>query len=245
MFGPTRRTLWTNATTDSAMNDDSSFPDNFTGVVRLFPLPNVVLFPHVVQPLHIFEPRYRQMTADALDNDRLLAPALLHPGWEGAYESRPAIHAIVCVGKIVGDQCLSDGRYNLLLRGLSRARVLEEIKDDKPYRSARVEVLPDGVSPPKDLARALHKQLGEVVRPWFPVRGPALEQLQELLKSELPLAVLCDILGFAVPLAVAVKQRLLEERDVAERAHALIKHLRREPEQTPAVPKFPPGFSTN
>src|SRR5205085_1976564 len=93
----------------------------FSGMARLFPLPNVVLFPQVVQPLHIFEPRYREMTADALADDRLIAMALLQPGWEADYEGRPPIHPICCLGRIFAEKHLPDGRYNLLLRGLTRA----------------------------------------------------------------------------------------------------------------------------
>ena len=65
--------------------------DTFSGVARLFPLPNLVLYPHVMQPLHIFEDRYREMLEDALAGDRLIAMALLEPGWETDYESRPPI----------------------------------------------------------------------------------------------------------------------------------------------------------
>src|SRR4051812_14777924 len=118
------------------MSDDTSPLADFGGTVRLFPLPNLVLFPQVGQPLHIFEPRYRRLTADALAGDRLIAMALLRPGWESDYEGRPAIHPVACVGKVVADQRLDDGRYNLLLRGLARARVLAEGQTDRPYRSA-------------------------------------------------------------------------------------------------------------
>ena len=102
------------------MSDAENSLVHFDGVARLFPLPNVVLFPHVVQPLHIFEARYRQMTADALEDDRLIAMALLRQGWESDYESQPDIHSVVCLGRIVGEQRLADGRYNLWLRGLRR-----------------------------------------------------------------------------------------------------------------------------
>src|SRR5437763_12628020 len=100
------------------MSDDLSALGDFDGTARLFPLPNLVLFPYVIQPLHIFEPRYRQMTADSLAGDRLLTMALLRPGWEESYEGRPAVHPVGCLGKIVADQHLENGRYNLLLRGL-------------------------------------------------------------------------------------------------------------------------------
>src|SRR5436853_468650 len=103
------------------MNDDQYILANFPGRARLFPLPNLVLFPHVVQPLHVFEPRYRQMTADALADDRLITLVLLKPGWEDAGNKPPAVHPVACLGRVVADQLLPDGRYNLLLRGLSRA----------------------------------------------------------------------------------------------------------------------------
>src|SRR5262249_36873339 len=125
------------------MNPDPTSLGDFSGTARLFPLPNLVLFPYVIQPLHIFEPRYRRLMADALADDRLMAMALLKPGWEGDYHKRPAIHPVVCLGKIFKEERLADGRYNLLLHGLARARVLEELPAEKPYRSARVELLAD------------------------------------------------------------------------------------------------------
>ncbi len=72
--------------------DDFSFsPTDFGGTSRLFPLPNLVLFPHVMQPLHVFEPRYREMLQDALTGDHLITMAILEPGWEKNYEGRPAV----------------------------------------------------------------------------------------------------------------------------------------------------------
>ena len=129
------------------MSDELFSPEQFSGTVRLFPLPNLVLFPHVLQPLHIFEPRYRQMTADALADDRLVALALLRPGWQNDYEGRPPLYPVACLGKIVADQALDDGRYNLLLRGLSRVRIDHEVPTGKLYRSAGVELLADGPTP--------------------------------------------------------------------------------------------------
>ena len=109
------------------MSEHPSPLAGFNGTARLFPLTNLVLFPHVVQPLHIFEPRYRQMIRDALAADRLIAMVLLRPGWEEQYEGRPAVHAVACLGRILAEQPLDDGRYNLLLRGLSRVRLRESV----------------------------------------------------------------------------------------------------------------------
>src|SRR5215212_9539920 len=92
-------------------------PLDFTGEVRLFPLPNLVMFPHVVQPLHIFEPRYCELLEDALATDNLIAMALLQPGWEQDYEGRPPIADIVCVGRVVSHARLPENRHNLLLLG--------------------------------------------------------------------------------------------------------------------------------
>ena len=120
---------------------DSFPPDEFSGTARLFPLPNLVLFPHVAQPLHVFELRYRQLMADALEDDRLVTMALLRPGWEEDYHNSPPIHPVVCVGQITQEERLTDGRYNFVLQGLSRARIVEELTTDRLYRMANVELL--------------------------------------------------------------------------------------------------------
>ena len=98
--------------------------NTFCGVARLFPLPNLVLYPHVMQPLHIFEDRYREMVEDALAGDQLIAMALLEPGWESEYDSRPPVAPLACLGKIVAHHRLDDGRYNLLLLGVERVRIV-------------------------------------------------------------------------------------------------------------------------
>src|SRR4051794_30821611 len=94
--------------------------------IPIFPLPNVVLFPNVFLPLHIFEPRYRAMVADALAGDRIIGMTLLQPGFEGDYEGRPPVYAIGCAGLITHSEVLPDGRYNIVLRGLERFRIVDE-----------------------------------------------------------------------------------------------------------------------
>jgi Lon protease-like protein len=230
------------------MNSDLSALAHFSGIARLFPLPNLVQFPHVVQPLHMFEARYRRMTADALAGDRLLAMALLRPGWEADYERRPPIYPVACLGRIVLDHRLPDGRYNLLLRGLSRVRVLEELKDDRPYRSARVELLTE-LPAAADIERGLRARLGAKLPDCFPAQAPALEQLQKLMKANLPLGMLADIFIAALPLEPAFKQQLLETLSVEVRLGTLLDHLGGAAppgsDPPPEDRKFPPNFSPN
>ena len=109
-------------------------------LLPLFPLPNVVLFPHVFLPLHIFEARYREMVADALEGDRMIGMVLLRPGWDHDYEGRPPIYRIGCSGVLTHTERLSDGRYNLVLRGIERFRVVDE-DDTRSYRRAAIEPL--------------------------------------------------------------------------------------------------------
>src|SRR5438552_3900280 len=94
--------------------------------VPLFPLPNIVLLPRAILPLHIFEDRYKEMTADALAGDGTIAMALLRAGWEKSYYGRPEIEPVVCVGKILTHERLADGKYNFLLEGRLRARIARE-----------------------------------------------------------------------------------------------------------------------
>jgi Lon protease-like protein len=229
------------------MSDDPASLDDFCGTARLFPLPNLVLFPHVVQPLHIFEPRYRALMADALAGDRLMALALLLPGWEEDYHQRPPIHPVVCLGRIVQEERLPDGRYNLLLHGLSRARVREELQTDQLYRSARVDLLADVPMAPGPAEQELRQQVGRCVTARFAGQATTLAQLNRLLQSPLPLGSLCDVFSFALPLEVEVKQQLLAEARVEQRARLLLRQLEALEPPKPAAParRFPPEFSNN
>src|SRR5438132_5957594 len=157
---------------------------HFDGVARLFPLPNLVFFPHVIQPLHIFEPRYRQMTADALAGDRLIALVQMCEGEKEIGPTPPAIHSVACLGKIVADQRLTDGRYNLLLRGLSRIRIVREVPNSKLYRTAKVEMLRDQLSASPQEEAALRRSLMQLAPIWFPPTGPVVDTVQTLLESD-------------------------------------------------------------
>lgn len=215
-------------------------PKTFSGLVPVFPLPNVVLFPGMFLPLHIFEPRYRTMTADALAGERLIAMALLQPGWQKDYEGRPPIHPILGVGKIVEDAKLEDGRFNLVLFGLTRVRLLEEVGEG-PYRTARVEILQDRVPP------------GDHERKRRLLQGLYLQVVKDLMKGavpappdDVPLGMLCDLMCSLFRFEPALKQELLAELDVVARCDRLL-DLIQAPGASGDAPKrpWPPGPSLN
>ena len=110
--------------------------------VPVFPLPNVVLFPHAIVPLHVFELRYRTLVRDALSGERLVALALLKPGWECEYHGSPAFHELGCLARVEEVEWLPDGCYDLRLLGLSRVRLGTPVREH-PYRAVRVELLPE------------------------------------------------------------------------------------------------------
>src|SRR5262245_16733055 len=205
------------------MNEEDLTPlVGYGGTARLFPLPNLVFFPHVVQPLHIFEPRYRQMTADALEGDRLIALVLPKPGWESDYAGSPSICSVACLGKIVAEQKLDDGRYNPLLKGLSRIQIVHEIPHGKLYRKAKAELLVEVHPLDNTLERRQRRRLAKALPIWIESKGPVLKQFRKILKSDLPLGTLCDIIAFALPLDVEFKQTLLEELEVELRVAKLL-----------------------
>jgi uncharacterized protein len=121
-------------------------------LLPLFPLPNVVLFPNVFLPLHIFEPRYREMVADALATDRMIGMVLLRPGWNRAgreKDAQPPVYPIGCSGVITHVERIVDGRYNIVLRGVERFRIERE-DHQRAYRRAVVERLVDTPLGPRD-----------------------------------------------------------------------------------------------
>jgi len=169
--------------------------------IPLFPLPDVVLFPLMPLPLHIFEPRYRHMVREALEGPRMIGMVLLRPGWENDYYGRPAIYPVGCAGRIEQDQALPDGRYNILLKGLTRFRVREE-RPGGSYRLAEVDPAPEGPDQPNDLDAA-RRRLQEASRESDPV---LLVSAPSVLPHEAFLNALCHSLS----LSAAEKQSLLE-----------------------------------
>jgi Lon protease-like protein len=181
--------------------------------IPLFPLPDVTLFPHTTQPFHIFEPRYRSMIEDALAGDSIIGMVLLRPGFEPEYEGRPPVYDIGCAGIIVASERLADGRYNILLRGVSKFRILAE-EHSRLYRVADVESIPEAVaSEDRPLLARRRRQLEEALR------SAALGS--EILPSALSDEQAIDGLSLSLPLGPAQRQTLLEAAGSLERALVL------------------------
>jgi uncharacterized protein len=188
--------------------------------IPIFPLPNVVLFPQVYLPLHIFEPRYREMLADALSDDRIIGMVLLRPGWEGDYEGRPPVYGIGCAGLVTHAERLPDGRYNIVLRGLEKFRILGE-DDSRSYRVARVESVDE---PPSELdreeLRAARSRLEALLVPQPQGRGADVKMPPSMADEDL-----VNALAQYLELEPVEKQALLERHGLLARCRSLIELL--------------------
>lgn len=221
----------------------------FRGVAPIFPLPNVVLFPCTALPLRIFEDRYREMVAQALSEERLIAMALLKPGWEPDYDGRPEIHEMVCLGRITADEKFDSGEFNIVVTGIHRAVVVDELENDLPYRVGHLELYRDFYAADPLVNREVrHHELMRNFRKLFPMsRADSL--FSQVLEAGIPLGVACDLLAAALRLNLADKQSLLEELDVDVRSDLLLEKIReRLPADAVAQPSsriYPPTFSLN
>jgi ATP-dependent Lon protease len=213
------------------------------------------MFPHVVQPLHIFEPRYCDLLEDAIAGDRKIAIVLLEPGWERDYYGRPPICSVACLGKIVAHERLRaphggrSGRHNILLRGLSRVVVRRELPGDTSFRRAEVELVDDMYPPGGAQQRwQAKRRLVDLARKLLPDSDALEEQLSDLLAGQASLGMLTDVFAFTLAFSPAVKQQLLAEPDVDQRAALLAERLSALAGQldgAPAAARFPPRFSLN
>jgi len=185
-------------------------------VLPVFPLPNVLLYPGAILPLHIFEPRYVQMIEDlALVDDPQLALALLQPGWDKEYFEQPRFFPLAGVGRLVSVQSAPDGRFNILIEGISRARLLEQ-ETDKSYRVASVEFLHEEMPEDEQLPE-LRTQLRQALEQWSeeevqtdPARG---------------IGYLADVLLLTLGIPIGEKQALFELLDPVQRAQAALRHF--------------------
>ncbi len=200
---------------------------DFDQPIALFPLPSCVLLPHGAAPLHLFEPRYRQMMADVLHGARLVALALFAgDDWRKNYEGRPPLRPVVCIGYVTRHERTPDGRYLILLHGVCRAVIDEELPaEGLPYRRALLDPLeanPDCTDQELAPTRTLLDQL--LADPALhPLAGMAA--LQNCASSDLPTEALVDLAGLALQLDTETRYQLLAQADPRQRALWLAQYL--------------------
>ena len=186
--------------------------------IPIFPLPNVVFFPGTLLPLHIFEARYRQMVKDALDGDRQIGMVLASSAWETSTSIVHEFHAVGGLGKISEVSELEDGKYDIVLSGIGRFRILEFVSED-PYRLARVELLADPYDEEPD-DEELVRRLNSGFRDYL---GPEkLGVAESELLAKVDLKTLTNSVCSAVQIPLPDKQALLEVDEIRVRAEAIL-----------------------
>jgi Lon protease-like protein len=188
--------------------------------IPIFPLPNVVLFPSALLPLHIFEPRYRAMVADALESERLIGLVMLRPGWESHYEEAPDVYPIGCAGFITHADRLPDGRFNIMLRGLEKFRILGERparEGVERYRIARIESIEEAISGATAASHAARHRLEKLLA------RKLQKHDHDFIPKDVPDADLVH--AIAQHLEPLEKQALLECNSLLERCEVLVELL--------------------
>lgn len=233
--------------------EESTIRVNFGKPMPLFPLDSVSLLPQQVLPLHIFEPRYRQMMEHALDGAGQFAMAVFRGrAWKQEYHGRPPLMPAVCVGQIAQHEKLADGRFNLLLQGVCRARIASELAPDESrlYRAATLEPVDATVHEDDELAEAreyLEEALAEGPLAQLAAARAVLEYVQN---AEVPTSALLELVSFTMLSGKTLRYRLLAEGDIQRRAdlikselETLASLIRRAAHQRPE--EWPKGLSWN
>jgi Lon protease-like protein len=184
--------------------------------VPIFPLPGAILFPRAQLPLHIFEPRYREMVRDANDGGGQIAmiqPLRLDD------DNRAPLYQVGCVGELVGIEELEDGRFNIVLLGANRFRIVKEAELEAPYRCAEVDItaFDDSEPPPLPLIQRAEvereaRRLGDALG--LAVDWAAVAQLDD--------EMLVNAIAQVAPFDIGAKQALLEQATLNGRADLLV-----------------------
>ena len=194
--------------------------EDFSGKMPIFPLPNVVFFPHTFLPLHIFEERYRAMVADATNGEKLICMALLKPGYEDDYEGSPPIHTVGTVGFMPMKKDHADGTSDVLLVGMDKVKI-KEITSDTPYRMAEVEILYDvvGESDPEALQEKIFQQFNVLND------DNLLSAATQFFSEGLDFEMAVNLVISHLEIEGEEKQKLLELGDLSLRAKVLLQYL--------------------
>jgi uncharacterized protein len=215
-------------------------------ILPVFPLPNVVFFPATRLPLHIFEPRYRAMTQAALATNGMIVMALIDTETEFESAESPPIHPVACAGRIVHSKRLPDGRYDLVLAGIARVEIIEELPST-PYRSARVRRLDEN----RDWleSQSSDAEIVKLLANFQDMAGgvPVLTSGTVGKHDSVAREIVLNTLSLHLDVLPGIRQKLLEESDLGERARRLdeiLKRCRREREIMARFRSFVPDDPT-
>ena len=213
--------LWVAATVPSRSAAQTA-PDPAAALpaaIPIFPLQDIMLFPGASRPLHIFEPRYREMVADALEGDRIIGMVMLRAGYEDEYAGNPPIYDVGCAGVITNVQRLEDGRYNIVLSGLVKFRITSE-DQSRSYRVAEIDAIPEPLDDAgRDALRGHRPLLLELLASVAPDQEPT--------PDELPDEMLVNGLSQFLGMSALDRLDLLRQEGPLARAEALIGLLER------------------
>lgn len=268
------RAAWGLGQYNPRVSEATSIQVNFGRPMPMFPLDQVTLLPQQVLPLHIFEPRYRQMVEHALDGSGQIAMAVFDgPGWKANYHGRPPVRPAVCVAQIVQHEKLPDGRYNILLQGVCRAKIIEELAPDdtRQYRAVMLE--PVGLGLPQDAGESIEGYEGEESLGPSDENSEALAEVRDRIRDmlaegpltqmaaskpvleyvrndQLPTTAVLELVSFTIVSEPGLRYRLLAEPHAEVRAQMILTELehlsgliRRAQEQHPE--EWPKGCSWN
>lgn len=211
--------------------------------VPVFPLPNLVLFPRIAVPLHVFELRYRTMVREALSGERMIALALLEPGWERDYYGSPEFHRLACLARFEEVEWLPNDCYDLRLLGLTRVRLGSTVRE-YPYRAVKAEVLPEEPYTEGDPLVEMEKcALAEALSKWLTAAEGPEHLTLPAPPHQLRYEILVNFACMSADLPAEAKLRLLEVDSVLERGHRICEVLERRLQK--AKPRAEPGGERN
>jgi Lon protease-like protein len=205
--------------------------------IPIFPLPDTVFFPGTVLPLHVFEPRYRQLVAEHLEGQRVMGVVLLQPGWQEDYHGAPSCYSVGCAGAMEDVVKLPDGRYTLKVTGQWKIEVLGYVRTE-PYRMAEVREL--GEREPEESLVAVQQAKVRLLGAYASLAS-ALEGRPSnpfTFDSSLEYGRIVNLACMHLGIAAEEKQRLLELHDVEERGRRIIRMLEREHQRVLKLQQF-------
>ncbi|HET9627561.1 MAG TPA: LON peptidase substrate-binding domain-containing protein [Kofleriaceae bacterium] len=190
----------------------------------IFPLPNCVLLPGGLLPLHVFEPRYRELTRDCLAGHQLMGIARLRPGFESSTYGRPPVYDTCGVGRIICSEELPDGRFALLLRGVARVAIARELPSDRKYRIVEARTLDDTSYDAQD-AHDHHRRLIQLCDRLAEVIDKGGSQLRDLVRGFESPGACADAVAAALVMDADARQELLEACDPMVRLQRTLGHV--------------------